>query len=210
MHTKENLTKEINHIRHEIGHEKVNIHIKDIYLENNELWIITEDRPDKSAIIGKGGWVVGKLKEKLELNSIHVESYGDYLLREYKLKLSKRTVENCKLNSTGLKNLLQVIKYELNNIYTFNYNSYFEKNSFDEAENNEAIVALSGGVDSSFSLILAKKLGFNPIAITIDPGTIILPNQFKINIDSLTSMLNIKHEYITSDYSDIIKEGLRV
>jgi len=208
LHTKENLTKEINHIRHEIGHEKVNIHIKDIYLENNELWIITEDRPDKSAIIGKGGWVVGKLKEKLELNSIHVESYGDYLLREYKLKLSKRTVEKCELDSIGLKNLLHVIKYELNNIYTFNYNSYFEKNSFDEAENNEAIVALSGGVDSSFSLILAKKLGFNPIAITIDPGTIILPNQFKINIDSLTSMLNIKHEYITSDYSDIIKEGL--
>jgi predicted PP-loop superfamily ATPase len=68
-------------------------------------------------------------------------------------------------------------------------------------------VALSGGVDSSFSLILAKKLGFNPIAVTVDPGTIILPNQFKKNIRILTESLDIHHEYIESDYSNIIKES---
>lgn len=78
MYTKEFILNEINTIRNEIGHEKVNIFIEEIYLDNNELWIITEDRPDKSAIIGKGGWVVGKLKEKLGLESIHVESYGDF------------------------------------------------------------------------------------------------------------------------------------
>ncbi len=60
---------EVNMIRREIGHDEVNIYIEELYFneDTNELWIITEDRPDKSAIIGKGGWVVGKLREKLNL-----------------------------------------------------------------------------------------------------------------------------------------------
>ena len=65
LYTKEKLLEEINQVRKEIGHEELEIHIKDIYYneKEKELWIITQDRPDKSAIIGKGGWVVGKLKE---------------------------------------------------------------------------------------------------------------------------------------------------
>lgn len=207
MYTKEFLINEINTIREDIGHDKVNIFIEEIYFEDNELWIITEDRPDKSAIIGKGGWVVGKLREKLGLESIHVESYGDFLNKQYKLKLSKKTVHNTSLNSVGLKNLEKTISYKLDNIYSFNFDNYFKENKFDQSENVEAVVALSGGVDSSFSLILAKKLGFNPIAVTVDPGTIILPNQFKQNIRLICDSLDIEHEYIESDYSEIIEES---
>ena len=207
MYTKEFILDEVNTIRQEIGHDKVNISIENIYFKDNELWIITEDRPDKSAIIGKGGWVVGKLKEKLALDSIHVESYGDFLNKEYKLKLSKKTVSNVDLNSIGLKNLEKTIENKLDNIYSFNFDTYFKENKFDESENIEAVVAISGGVDSSFSLILAKKLGFNPIAVTVDPGTIILPNQFKQNIKLLTESLDINHEYIEVDYSEVITES---
>ena len=207
MYTKEFILDEVNKIREDIGHEKTDIFIEDIYYENKELWIITEDRPDKSAIIGKGGWVVGKLREKLELESIHVESYGDFLNKNYKLKLSKKTVSNLNSSLVGLKNLEVVIDDKLENIYSFNFENYFNENEFDESENIEAVVALSGGVDSSFSLILAKKLGFNPIAVTVDPGTIILPKQFKQNIQSLTDELNISHEYIETDYSEIINES---
>ena len=209
MYEKEFLLNEINKIRDEIGHDKVNIYIEKIYFNENtnELWIITEDRSDKSAIIGKGGWVVGKLREKLGLESIHVESYGDFLNKEYKLKLSKKTVNNLDLDLVGLENLEKAIENKLENIYSFNFDTYFNENQFEESENVEAVVALSGGVDSSFSLILAKKLGFNPIAITVDPGTIILPKQFKNNIKLLTESLNIKHEYINADYSQVIKES---
>ena len=209
MYEKEFLLNEINKIRDEIGHDNVNIFIEKIYFNENtnELWIITEDRPDKSAIIGKGGWVVGKLREKLCLESIHVESYGDFLNKEYKLKLSKKTVNNLNLDLVGLENLEKTIENKLENIYSFNFDTYFNENQFEESENVEAVVALSGGVDSSFSLILAKKLGFNPIAITVDPGTIILPKQFKNNIKLLTESLNIKHEYINADYSQVIKES---
>ena len=207
MYSKEFLLKEINSIRKEIGHDAVNISIEEVYFENNELWIITEDRPDKSAIIGKGGWVVGKLREKLNLDSIHVESYGDFLNKEYKLGLSKKTVSNLNLDLVGLKNLEKIIDAKLQNIYSFNFENYFNENEFEESDRTEAVVALSGGVDSSFSLILAKKLGFNPIAVTVDPGTIILPKQFKENIKLITESLNIRHEYIKSDYSDIIQES---
>ncbi|WP_405295000.1 ATPase [Methanobrevibacter sp.] len=207
MYTKEFILSEVNLIREEIGHDKVNISIEEIYFENNELWIITEDRPDKSAIIGKGGWVVGKLREKLGLNSIHVESYGDFLNKNYKLKLSKKTIHNLDLDLVGLRNLEFTIANKLDNIYSFNFDAYFSENSFEESEKTEAVVALSGGVDSSFSLILAKKLGFNPVAVTVDPGTIILPNQFKKNIKLVTETLEINHEYIAADYSEVISES---
>ena len=165
MYTKEFLLDEINSIREEIGHDKVNIFIEDIHLKNDELWIITEDRPDKSAIIGKGGWVVGKLREKLGLESIHVESYGDFLNKKYKLELSSKTIKNLDLDLVGLKNLERTIESKLDDIYSFSFETYFDNLEFEESENTEAVVALSGGVDSSFSLILAKKLGFNPKAI---------------------------------------------
>lgn len=209
MYTEEFILDEVNSIRKEIGHDRVNISIEELYFseDTNELWIITEDRPDKSAIIGKGGWVVGKLKEKLGLKSIHVESYGDFLNKEYKLRLSKKTVHNLNSNLNGLKNLEKVIDYKLKNIYSFSFENFFKENEFEESDKTEAVVALSGGVDSSFSLILAKKLGFNPIAVTVDPGTIILPKQFKRNIQSLTEQLNVNHEYIETDYSEIVQES---
>ena len=153
MYTKEFILDEVNRIREDIGHDKVNIFIEEIYFKNNELWIITEDRPDKSAIIGKGGWVVGKLREKLGLESIHVESYGDFLNKNYKLKLSGKTIDNLDLNLTGLENLRKVIDNKLENIYSFNFENYFNENIFDESPDTEAVVALTGGVDSSFSLI---------------------------------------------------------
>lgn len=209
MYTKEFILKEVNTIRDEIGHGKVNIFIEELYFNEttNELWIITEDRPDKSAIIGKGGWVVGKLREKLGLESIHVESYGDFLNKNYKLKLSKKTINNLNSDLIGLKNLQQAIEDKLANIYSFNFENYLNENEFEKAQNTEAVVALSGGVDSSFSLILAKKLGFNPIAVTVDPGTIILPKQFKNNIEKLCSALDVSHEYIKTDYSDVVEES---
>lgn len=207
----------INHvkkIRKEIGHNDSEINIKDLFFNNEkkELWIITLDRPDKSAIIGKGGWVVGKLKEKLDLNKIHVESYSDYILKKYRMELSLITINSfiTKYNReiNPLNNLKALLEEKIGNIYNFDLNNYFKNTKDTGADDHQAIVALSGGVDSSFSLIIAKYLGFNPIAITIDPGTIILPNQFKYNIDKLCKELNIKHQYLTVNYENIIKNSL--
>ena len=222
------LLKHINRIRMEIGHEEVDIDIHEIIYdkEKNELWIITDDRPDKSAVIGKGGWVVGRLREELEINSIHVESFSDFLLKKYRMELSNRRLESfiseCGLDDDyllALNNLKTLLELKLKDLYAFDFKNYFkdsksdadEENSnelnFEEARKPVAIVATSGGTDSSFSLILAKKLGFNPISITVDPGTIVLPKQFKYNIDKLCEKLEVRHEYISVDYSDLIADA---
>lgn len=210
MYSNENILEEVNQIREDIGHEKTDIFIHETYYDEdeNEMWIIAEDRPDKSAIIGKGGWVVGKLREKLKINKIHVESYGDYLLKEYKLELSRRTLDGFRNDIPGIRNLKTLLKEKLNSLYNFNFYSYLSNNEFKQSEGHDGVVALSGGVDSSFSLIVAKKLGFNPIAVTVDPGTIVLPNQFKRNIDKLVEQLGVEHRYIEVDYSDVVEESL--
>ena len=218
------LLNHINRIRKEIGHEEVDIDIKEVLFDRDtyEMWIITNDRPDKSAIIGKGGWVVGRLREELSVKSIHVESYSDFLQKEYKMNLSLNRLNSFVNNDDkdkldygvflALNNLIDILKIKLDNLYSFNFHTYFKQldespYGYFEAEKPVAVVALSGGTDSSFSLILAKKLGFNPIAVTVDPGTIVLPKQFKQNIDKLVNDLEVPHEYIGVDYSDLIEES---
>ena len=218
------LLNHINRIRKEIGHEEVDIDIKEVLFDRDtyEMWIITNDRPDKSAIIGKGGWVVGRLREELSVKSIHVESYSDFLQKEYRMNLSLNRLDSFVNNDDkdkldygvflALNNLIDILKIKLANLYSFNFYTYFKQldespYGYFEAEKPTAVVALSGGTDSSFSLILAKKLGFNPIAVTVDPGTIVLPKQFKQNIDKLVNELDVPHEYIEVDYADLIEES---
>lgn len=217
MFTKEEIINEILIIREEIGHDPVKPEIKDMYYENNELTIITPDRPEKSIIIGKGGWVVGKLREKLGIKSIHVISYTDIILKEYQLKLSVKHVQKLltqnKIPSEYIEaftNLYELLKTKQESPYNNNIVAkYVEENINRECyPHAKVLVALSGGVDSSFSTTLAKALGFNVKAITIDPGTIILPKQFKNNISNLTKAINVKHEYVPTDMTEIIQDAL--
>ncbi|WP_225370421.1 7-cyano-7-deazaguanine synthase [Methanobrevibacter arboriphilus] len=155
----------------------------------------------------------------MKINKIHVESYSDYLIKEYRMKLSLEKLnsfikeqENEKSNQsllTPIENLKSILEIKIENVYNFDFNEYFNNHDYELTKNeNKAIVALSGGVDSSFSLVIAKKLGFNPIAVTIDPRTIILPKQFKDNIKKLCKEISVKHEYIPMDYTEIIQDSL--
>jgi len=209
--SKNRVIDEICRIREEIGHENVKPDIQEINFDekNRKLLIITSDRPEKSIVIGKGGWVVGRLKEELNLNSVHVESYPDILLKEYKMKLTLDKLKEI-LNipefkdSKSLHNLCKLLKLRIQNIHHFD----ILKEDLEESESNQAVVALSGGVDSSFSLIIAKFLGFNPVAVTVNPGSIILPRYFQNNVENLSRELHVKHEYIEVDMDEIIRESL--
>lgn len=217
MYTKEEIIEEIIAIRKEIGHEFVEPEIKEMFLNDNELTIIAPDRPEKSVIIGKGGWVVGKLREKLGLKSIHVISYTDILLKEYQLELSVKHVHKL-LNENKIPpnykdafvNLFNLLKQKQQRPYDNTIiEKYVEENlNRDGYENADVLVALSGGVDSSFSTLFAKSLGFDVKAVTVDPGTIILPKQFRINIENLCNKIDIEQEYVETDMSDIINDSL--
>lgn len=201
-------------IREEIGHQNVKPDIKDITFNETSgvMLIVTSDRPEKSAVIGKGGWVVGKLKEELDINSIHVEAYPDILLKEYKMKLTRDKLKDILktvkfTDSKPLENLCNLLNQRLENITDFDIILQSIQN-VEESAINQAVVALSGGVDSSFSLIIAKVMGFNPIAVTVNPGNIILPKYFQNNVETLCNKLNVKHVYIKVEMDDIIKDSL--
>lgn len=77
-----------------------------------------------------------------------------------------------------------------------------------ESEDHNAIVALSGGVDSSFSLIIAKLMGFKPVAVTVDPGQIILPEYLKNNVRKLSDSLGVPHKFLEVDVGGVVRDAL--
>ena len=225
---KEDIIASISQIRNEIGHEDIEPDIKEVIFNQGkkELLIITSDRPEKSLVIGKGGWVVGKLKEKLGIKQIHVEAYTDILMRKYRMELAfKRLGEVTGDYNTQarkpLTNLLNLLNRRIK--YPYNLDDVLEDLNEQKNLENEinpanlkikdlssykAVVALSGGVDSSFSLIIAKIMGFHPLAITVDPGGIILPGYFREKVETLTRKLGVKHRYLEVDMAKEIEGAM--
>ncbi len=219
---KNDIINRVTRIRDEIGHENIKPQIKDIMFneDDEELLIITSDRPEKSLIIGKGGWVVGKLKEELNINNIHVEAYSDILLRKYRMSLTYAKMDeimgyqkNLKLQEP-LKNLFNFLKKRIDYPYSLNVllKNLLNKNLNESSKScfckPLAVVALSGGVDSSFSLIIAKIMGFKPLAVTVNPGDIILPKYFRDNVENLSKKLNVSHKYLEVDISQVVEGSL--
>lgn len=208
----------INSIRQEIGHKESDMDILEIEFHemSGELFILTHDRPEKSAVIGKGGWVAGRLKEELGIDSVHVEAYSDYLVPVYRMELAIKKLEkiietydfNTEKNlSKPLLNLSELLKARIK--YPYNLEQNLKKfNNINESDEVVTVVALSGGVDSSSSLIIAKILGFNPLAVTVNPGDIILPRYFRDNVEELTRKLKIEHKYLPADLNEVIQDSL--
>ncbi len=219
---KKDIINRVIRIRDEIGHENIKPQIKDIMFneDDEELLIITSDRPEKSLIIGKGGWVVGKLKEELNVKNIHVEAYSDILLRKYRMSLAYAKMDeimgyqkNMKLQEP-LKNLFNFLKKRMNYPYNLNVllktllNTNLDELSKSGFSKPLAVVDLSGGVDISFSLIIAKIMGFKPLAVTVNPGDIILPKYFRDNVENLSKKLNVSHKYLEVDISQVVEGSL--
>jgi len=206
----------INKIRGDIGHKKFGLDIVDIRIDEKtgNMLILTPDRPEKSAIIGKGGWVVGRLREELGVNSIHVEASSDFLVPKFRMELALKRLEKIiplydSFERIPLLNMFNFLKTRLESLYNM-------EEILEEFQNPtqvldkpfKSVVALSGGVDSSFSLILAKELGFNPMAVTVNPGDIIFPKYFQENVRTLTKKLGVEHKYLEADMQEVIEGSL--
>ncbi|WP_321422307.1 ATPase [uncultured Methanobacterium sp.] len=248
---KKDLISLISKIRRDIGHKDVEVDISNIIFneESGTLLIITPDRPEKSVVIGKGGWVVGRLREELGVNSIHVEAYSDFIVPQYRMELALNRLEEITAKypypyNKPLLNLINLLKARIENPYDIeslltnyslfndqeNFQGDFQENYQKEQTNDSllelnndligntensstqpefrTVVALSGGVDSSSSLIIAKMLGFNPLAVTVNPGDIILPRYFRDSVESLTQKLGVEHRYLEVDMSEVVKGSL--
>ncbi|MEN6593127.1 MAG: ATPase [Methanobacterium sp.] len=211
---KEEILTAISQIRREIGHENLTPDITDVIFDakKSELLIIASDRPEKSLVIGKGGWVVGKLKEELKVDHIHVEAYSDILLRKYRMELALKRLGEVKRDFDDkirlpLDNLSKLLENRIEQPY--NLKSILEDFSgYSKSKHHKAMVALSGGVDSSFSLIVAEKMGFHPLAVTVNPGDIILPKYLRDRVETITGKLDVEHRYLDADMSPVIDGAL--
>ncbi|MEG3225446.1 MAG: ATPase, partial [Methanobacteriales archaeon Met13] len=197
----------ISKIRAEIGHKKVepDIYSFDFNHESQKLVIITSDRPGKSTVIGKGGWVVGRLKEELGVKSVHVEAYSDLMVRKYRMELARERLQEIE-NNSALSNLSLLLDRRIEKPYQLD--SILENFPEPHLEDIKSVVALSGGVDSSSSIIIAKLMGFNPQGVTVDPGSIILPGYFKKSVENLSEKLQVEHQYLDLDLREVIQESL--
>jgi predicted PP-loop superfamily ATPase len=200
----------ISRIRRDIGHKDVEPDIRAVVWDENsrELVIITSDRPGKSTVIGKGGWVAGRLKEELGVKSVHVEAYTDLMVRRYRMELARDRLDQIRstIPTPALTNLAHLLEERIEKPYALE--TLLENYEEQAKDSSLSVVALSGGVDSSFSLILAQILGFQPRAVTVDPGSIILPGYFKNCVDDLTQKLHVLHEYLPLDMKEVIQESL--
>ncbi|MCG2829180.1 ATPase [Methanothermobacter sp. K4] len=200
----------IREVRAEIGHEDMEVHIAEVIFnrERDELLIVAPDRSDKSIIIGKGGWVVGRLREKLGIGSVHVESEIDLLMRRERVKFALERLDELKGSFRKLSLLEKPLRKRLEYPVGLEFLTEESNESSDVIEEPGAAVALSGGTDSSFSLIASFNLGLKPVAFTADPGTIVLPGHVRRAVDELTASLGVRHEYISMDFSEIQMNAL--
>ena len=201
---KERIIREIVEIQKEFWNNYDIPLIKDVYIKDDVLTIIAYDRTDKSFIIGKG-YIVGKLKERLKdygIKKIRILSYNDLLIKKLRIKQTIKAIDiKMKMFNDSLRKFLKEFKEVLVH--------YLKTNEIIPLRNKyKAVVALSGGVDSSCSVLIAKKLNLDVTAVTVNPGNFILTRFMKENVERVVKKLNVNHVYINEDLSDIYKDAL--
>ncbi|NMC61262.1 MAG: hypothetical protein GYA51_18050 [Candidatus Methanofastidiosa archaeon] len=192
----EELLERIKKIRNDIGQDtSTNPRIKWIH-DGDVLIICGFNRSDKSMLIGPGGWIVGKLSEEIGKPVTIIESTEE-LMSELKIKESLKTIENLLEKATGQKkDILEFFKDYINN----------NKKSIDKEI--KIAVSFSGGSDSTASIYLLTQMGFKVVALTFYPSDIIVPKRTRSIIENVVKQLDVNHEYIDGDISEIVKGAL--
>jgi len=173
------------------------------------LLVVVADRPDKSAALGHGGWVSSRLKAELGVERLGVRAQTDLYLKRFRVRRAIRR----------LKSLAQKVEPGVKKVVTTRLIPMLENEllypdrSFYEAEplrEHGAVVGFSGGVDSTAALIILWKAGLNPVAVTVSPGTWLVPSDTRRTIDGMVRRLGVEHHFIgqTNGYNEMFKAAL--
>ena len=192
--------KAVLRVRRELGLKtRVRPRIRGLYYdeEGNFLLIVVPDRPDKSAILGPGGRVLKAVRARLGLSGMAVRSHTDLMVKKARVReaLGKvvRMVKKADgLLREGLNRITKLLRAELD---------YPPRKwpSFEPLGEPFMAVGFSGGVDSTALLYVAEKLGLEPVAITVDAGGWMIPEEVREWMKSVISRLGIKHVWLRGD-----------
>lgn len=174
--------------------------------ETGTLLIFMADRPDKSAVLGHGGWLSSRLKTELGVEHLGVRAKTDVDLKKFRIKKAIRRLKSLlsqihpAAKDMASARLIPLLENEL---------KYPRRNPY-EAEpisGYGAVVGFSGGVDSASALILLWRAGLNPLAVTVNPGTWLVPLDVRKTIDTMVKRLGVEHHYLDlrDEYDNIFK-----
>lgn len=166
--------------------------------DSGTLLVIAEDRPDKAGVLGPGGWVLKKVKDELGVEQIGARTMVDIKVKLERVRLAiqrystlAKSLEN-PIKRLILDRVIPILRNELD----YPRRSLYEADPLDA---HQVIVGYSGGVDSTSALIVLKKAGLNPIAVTVDPGSRIISAKTKDSIRKLTKEVEVPHFFVKPD-----------
>jgi predicted PP-loop superfamily ATPase len=189
------VSKSIEDIRIELNLNRgVTPFVQNVMESEDTIFVIVGDRAEKSQCIGPGGRIAAELSKRFE-KQITILSQTELDVRVSRLESSLVRIDEIKdVYQGGYMPLLKKIASQI--AIEKHYPAHLNKNRQVVDDETPIIVAYSGGIDSSAVLILLKKWGFLPIAVTADPGPQILPPNLKHNIEEFCRKLNIVQVYV--------------
>ena len=187
-------------VRRELGlRTRVRPRIKALYhdRETGFLLVVVPDRPDKSAILGPGGRVLKMAAKELGVSSMAVRSHTDLMVKRWRVREALAKARRLIMKAGGL--LRQVLDRVIALLEAESRYPPRRWPSFEPLGQPALVVGFSGGVDSTAMLYVAKRLGLEPIAATVDAGGWMMPRQAKGIVEDLVSRLGVRHVYLKGD-----------
>jgi len=206
--------KEIEKAREELGMLTVTPpRIADIRLdqERSLLHVIAEDRPDKAAALGAGGMVLHKAASSLGLRRAFITSMRDIEVKRSRVASSLSALRELGIASPPqVKRLIEARLIPLlQNELGFPHNDMLRMDPIEEAG---VAVAYSGGVDSTAMLVATSMAGLKPTAVSVHPGSWMIPPETIDIMRGVTSRLGVENVFLDGNgYEQILElasEGL--
>lgn len=175
------------------------------------LHVIAEDRPDKAAALGMGGIVLHKVARSLGFRKAFVTSMRDIEVKRSRVLSSLRALRELgKASPPRLKRVIEARLIPLlENELRLPHSGMLEMDPIDEAG---VAVAFSGGVDSTAMLVAVKKVGLKPTAVSVHPGSWMIPPEAVRVMERVTSQLGVENIFLEGDgYEGVLglaSEGL--
>jgi len=209
----EDILKVTLEVRRELGYHTVSTpNILSVRLDEEEdkMYILCGDRPDRAVLMGPGGRVLVELMKRLNVKVIVVRTLTDVLVRAERIRQALDSARKL-LDEVSSSNVRKLLKERLIPIAEEELKDPIKRRipKFEDLDVDVA-VAFSGGVDSAATLVYAKMLGLHVTSITVYPGPFIIPEHAERVVKEFTEKVGVDCVFVkpTSSFDNIISKAM--